>query len=591
MSSPFIRVRTRLLFGFGAALIAAVSIALVSYFSLRNLVSSRAELAQTKADDLADVEEIRSLFEQVSAETRGYFLTKNRAFLRRAQGLHIQLTKLFGSIGESLISPEAKALLKDTERLVLLHQSASRIEAKSPTVRAADFFESELHPIGAGVRKNLELLVRRKQDQLLAARQQAERAISTATGLIIAVAALAIVLAAILAFITSHTVSRLYDEIDALAKKREEAFALLRIWLESSPAGLSFLNPSLQCVHLNRKFASMLKISEPEVLGRSLSDVLPLHARPILDSVRSALKDQRSITDVTTLGENLLASYYPVFASNRTLVGVGIVLVDVSQLREMERELQRLSEDLRRSNQELEHFAYVASHDLREPLRTIRTFIQLLDQRLSGRLDRETIDYFRFIGDASIRLQNLIDALLEYARSGSHPLKTQTLDSKQLVDEVLSCLQSAVEESGARIEVSPSLPEIEGDAVLINQLFQNLISNAIKYCKEGPPRVEISFVNRGTEIEFCVRDHGIGFPSDQAERIFEVFRRLHGREEYGGVGIGLALCRRIVERHNGKIWAESTPGEGSVFHFTLPGPHRMPPTGSKQDRCETRAAS
>lgn len=232
-------------------------------------------------------------------------------------------------------------------------------------------------------------------------------------------------------------------------------------------------------------------------------------------------------------------------------------------------ELERRAADLERSNEELERFAYVASHDLSEPLRMVSGFVSLLQSRYADRLDDDAGEFMRYIVDGVERMQALIRDLLSYSRVGRAELEHEPVAMGPLVQRVLEGMQTSIDETDATIEVG-DLPTVRGDASQLVQLVQNLVVNALKFTGGEPPVVRITAARDGDEWAFAVADEGIGIDPEFDERIFQVFQRLHAPNEYPGTGVGLAICRAIAERHGGRIWVESTPGEGSVFRFTLP---------------------
>jgi PAS domain S-box-containing protein len=241
----------------------------------------------------------------------------------------------------------------------------------------------------------------------------------------------------------------------------------------------------------------------------------------------------------------------------------------------MERTLKEKADELERSNQDLEQFAYVASHDLQEPLRMISSYTQLLARRYGDKLDADAHEFIRFAVEGSARLQALINDLLAYSRVGTRPRVFVEASAGEILKRALKNLEIAIEESGARV-TSDSLPVVHGDAIQLTQLFQNLVGNALKFRGDKPAVVHVSAKSEtgppGRAWHFWVQDHGIGIAPEYFERIFVLFQRLHSREEYPGTGIGLAICKKIVERHGGRIWLESEPGQGTTFHFTIAEP-------------------
>ncbi len=241
---------------------------------------------------------------------------------------------------------------------------------------------------------------------------------------------------------------------------------------------------------------------------------------------------------------------------------------EISNRKRAEGELKQRAMELARSNAELEHYAYVASHDLQEPLRMITSFTQLLEKRYKGRLDNDADEFIGYIIDAATRMQRMINDLLSYSRAGLSVKPFKLTDCEAVINQALDNLKIAVNESGAIVTHDP-LPSVIADSSQMITLFQNLLSNAIKFRRETP-RIHVSAKQKRDEWIFAVQDNGIGISPEFIDRIFVLFYRLHGRDVYPGSGIGLATCKKIVERHGGRIWAESKLGKGSTFYFTIP---------------------
>jgi len=242
---------------------------------------------------------------------------------------------------------------------------------------------------------------------------------------------------------------------------------------------------------------------------------------------------------------------------------------DVTEYHAQQAQLQRTMEELAKSNTELEQFAYVASHDLQEPLRMVASYVQLLARRYRGQLDSDADEFIEFAVDGATRMQGLINDLLAYSRVGTQGEEFGPVSLERPLSTALQNVQVALAENGAEVTHDP-LPLILGDEGQLVQLLQNLIVNALKFRREEAPRLHVSAHEEDGAWVVCMSDNGIGIESQYLARIFIIFQRLYSRQEYAGTGIGLAICKRIVERHGGRIWVESTPGEGSTFCFSLP---------------------
>ena len=245
------------------------------------------------------------------------------------------------------------------------------------------------------------------------------------------------------------------------------------------------------------------------------------------------------------------------------------------QEKRLREEFKQAQQELVRSNRDLEQFAYVASHDLQEPLRMVATFTQLLAERYREKLDDEGLRFIEYASDGATRMQSLIKDLLAFARVGREGLNAADVDCNELVTHAVQNLEAAIHESGAVITCH-SLPVVKADGPLLLQVFQNLIGNAIKFRGSERPAIQVNAAELPAEWVFSVADNGIGISSEYADTIFVIFKRLHTQSEHPGNGLGLAICKKIIEQHGGRIWIESELGAGSTFKFSLP---KTPPAG------------
>ena len=236
----------------------------------------------------------------------------------------------------------------------------------------------------------------------------------------------------------------------------------------------------------------------------------------------------------------------------------------------------RTTAELIRSNADLERYAYLASHDLQEPIRAVASFTQLLALEYADKLDSNAREYIGYVVEGAKRMQALINQLLDYSRLGTRRKPFALVDCRKIYETAVANLKVAIDESGA-VLTSADLPQVMGDSVQLIQVFQNLLANAIKFRRCHGPQVHVRAEPKDKEWQFAVRDNGIGIDSRNFDRLFVIFQRLHHRDEYPGTGIGLAVCKKIVDLHGGRIWVESKPGEGSTFYFTIPAVNESRP--------------
>jgi PAS domain S-box-containing protein len=352
--------------------------------------------------------------------------------------------------------------------------------------------------------------------------------------------------------------------------------------LEAAPDAMVVVNQGGEIVLLNLQAEKQFGYRRNELLGQKVTNIIPegFAERLIADGLRSAedALAQQIGTGIELSGRRKDRTEFPIelmlsplSSADGTLVTAAIR--DISVRNAAEADLLNKVEELNRSNEELGQFAYIASHDLQEPLRMVASYTQLLSRRYAGKLDSDADEFIAFAVDGATRMQRLIQDLLAYSRVGTKGKDLLNTSSEDALQHALSNLRGAIEDSGALVTHDP-LPEVMADEMQLVQLFQNLIGNAIKYQNPGVPKIHIAALNGGKQYRFSVQDNGLGIDPQYFERIFGMFQRLHKREEFAGTGIGLAICKKIVERHGGQISVESQPGIGSTFRFALTGSER-----------------
>src|SRR6202522_173232 len=350
--------------------------------------------------------------------------------------------------------------------------------------------------------------------------------------------------------------------------------------LEAAPDAMVVVNQKGDIVLLNVQAEKQFGYHRDELVGQRMKNIIPagFAERLIADALRStedALAQQIG-TGIEITGRRKDGTEFPIEIMLSPLESAEGVLVtaairDITTRKVAEAHLLYKVEELNRSNEELGQFAYIASHDLQEPLRMVASYTQLLARRYKGRLDSDADEFITFAVDGANRMQRLIQDLLAYSRVGTKGKELLETSSEDALERSLLNLRGAIADSGAMVTHDP-LPPVLADETQLVQLFQNLIGNAIKYQNPGVPRIHISAIkNGGGKWTFSVRDNGLGIDPQYFERIFVMFQRLHKREEFAGTGIGLAICKKIVERHGGEISVQSQPGKGSTFSFALAG--------------------
>jgi PAS domain S-box-containing protein len=379
------------------------------------------------------------------------------------------------------------------------------------------------------------------------------------------------------------TKDQLFHELIDLRKRFDEIEKSMEELRESERRFRLLVEHSKDAFYLHRRNGKLIDANKHacEILGYTLEELLTLSIQDIdqeinLDKHLERWEQMVPGAPITLEGIHRRkdGTTFPVevrlvwFESGGEQLMLGLVR-DITDRKLMEKALRERTESLERSNKELEQFAYVASHDLQEPLRMVASYTQLLSKRYKGKLDSDADEFISYAVDGANRMQMLINDLLEYSRVGTRGKEFVKTEFDAVLEKTLRDLKKAVEESSAKVIIDP-LPSLMVDGGQIGQLFQNLISNAIKFRGNIPPQIHISSEKNEDKWIFSVSDNGIGIAPEYSTRIFEIFQRLHSKEEYPGSGIGLAICKKIVERHGGNIWIKSMPTKGTTFYFTIP---------------------
>lgn len=349
--------------------------------------------------------------------------------------------------------------------------------------------------------------------------------------------------------------------------------------LEAAPDAMVVVNVGGEIVLLNVQAERQFGYRRDELVGQKVKNIIPqgFAERLLADGLRSvddALAQQIG-TGIELTARRKDGSQFPIEIMLSPLASPDGVLVtaairDISTRKKAEASLLGKIEELNRSNVELGQFAYIASHDLQEPLRMVASYTQLLSRRYKGKLDAEADEFIAFAVDGANRMQRLIQDLLAFSRVGTKGKDLQDTSSEEALGQALRNLHSAIQESGAQVTHDP-MPAVLADEMQLTQLFQNLVGNAIKYQNPGVPRIHIAAARGEGKWIFSIKDNGLGIDPQYFEKIFGMFQRLHKREEFAGTGIGLAICKKIIERHGSSITVESTLGQGSTFSFALEG--------------------
>ncbi|MCW5907352.1 MAG: PAS domain S-box protein [Chitinophagales bacterium] len=334
-------------------------------------------------------------------------------------------------------------------------------------------------------------------------------------------------------------------------------------------AAMFIFDSNMQYILAEGPLVGIISKPKEEIEGKAIRETIRESERERVESVyRKILEGESSESEQVFLGRSLKVYHTPIANEEGKIIYGMVMILDITDLKETERELEKRAHELQRSNEELERFAYVASHDLQSPLRTIASYLQLLEMRYRDKLDPEALEFIDFSVNGAKRMQTVITELLNYSKISSVRKPFVKTDVKDIVSEVVRNLDANIKLAGASIQIS-DMPIISCVPGQLYQIFQNLIDNGIKFVKDKQPEIKIAATEKEDEWEFTVSDNGIGIKEEFREKIFQIFQRLHSHAEYPGSGVGLAICKKIVELHGGRIWVESTVGQGTTFHFTV----------------------
>ena len=366
-------------------------------------------------------------------------------------------------------------------------------------------------------------------------------------------------------------------ELERMAEALRASEQRFQATFDQAAVGLAHAGLDDRWLLVNQRFCEIVGHRREDLLERSFRDLMyPEDLETALEHTRRLLAGELQTCSMDmrwhrALGPDVWIRQTRSLARDPSGAPQYFIAVveDISARKQAEEQRSLGTEELARSNAELEQFAYVVSHDLQEPLRMVASYVQLLEVRYKDRLDSDAHDFIAFAVDGATRMKQMIADLLAYSRVGRLAKQFVPVACEAVLGQACADLQAAMAEAAAQVSQGP-LPTVQGNAGQLTHLFQNLIGNAIKFRGREPPRIHVSAERNGQEWVFSVRDNGIGLDPQFADRIFLVFQRLHRHEDYPGTGIGLAIARKIVEHHGGRIWVESEPGKGATFHFTVP---------------------
>ena len=585
---PFVPVKVeyKIAAAFCVAFAALALVGSLTYYAYASLVDRDKWVVHTY-QVLSQFDQIYDSINEMESGGRGYLLTGRKEYLQPYQSG-------IGSVGTRI--DELQRLVADNpahaENIEQLRTEVNRAIAhlhEHIEARQAGGIEAVLPLGGTEEKEDMDQMrftlaaMRKRENSLRASRTlESERSAERTRNNFLLLVGLGIILLSAFYGLIRHDLADRRRRDEAL-RKSDLRF---RSMMESAPDAMMICDPQGNIQTVNTAAERLFGYDRAELASRPLDTLLtPRKHAPVDDAADDPAGRQardQAFQDLQAAGAQydgqrsngetfpLDLSRSPLEVGNEHLVINAIR--DRTAQQQAEDAMRKYSLDLARSNAELERFAYVASHDLQEPLRMVSSYTQLLARRYKGKLDPSADEFIAYAVDGATRMQRLINDLLALSRVGTQAKASEPVDTDAVLRRVVSDLQPAIEAAGATVVSPEALPTVLADGTQVGQLFQNLVGNALKFRGKEPPRVEISAVPvaDGGFWQFSFKDNGIGIEPQYFDRIFVIFQRLHGKEEYPGTGIGLAICKKIVERVGGRLWVESQPGHGTTFLFTLP---------------------
>jgi signal transduction histidine kinase/CHASE3 domain sensor protein len=585
---------------FALALVLLACTAASAYLQTRRLVASTGWVLRTH-DVLFSLEKLLSESERAESCVHKYAADPKPFYVNSFQQSSNRITQQLANLRELTSDNPAQQRVLDqvtntvSRRLDILQQSMVTQSKAGFPVAEKTFSPERESELPEQIRVQVDVM-EKEQQGLLAERLRARDRATTRTtvalgaGSIFSATVLCIVFVKLKREVEKRVNAQYYLRVAYAAI--DEAHRHLNGIIESTSDCIAAVDPQLRWIAFNASYSRQFRQiygTTPQVgmvikecLGQSPEEREKAAAQwhralggetfTVTDEVKTSSLDQ-------TVYEN---RYYPIADRDGDPIAACHIARDISERKRFEDILLRQSEELKRSNAELEQFAYVASHDLQEPLRMVASYMQLLAERYQGQLDAKADKYIGYAVDGARRMQALINDLLALSRVNSRGGEFTSTDCESVIGRVLHDLDASIRASNALVECE-GLPTVQADERQLAQLFQNLLGNALKFRAAEAPRVRLQAEQQQGLWLFSVRDNGIGIDPQHADKIFILFQRLHSRQQYDGTGIGLAICKKIVERHGGQIWVESEPGKGSTFKFTLPVTQPLAPHAAWQD--------